>query len=259
MQDHVSLAAFAASFGAGVISVLSPCVLPLMPAYLSLLSGVSVEALSDAEARQAVRSRVLRGCAGFVAGFSMVFVALGATATTVSRALRSFALEVGGFTITLETVAGALIVLMGLHLLGVLQIAVLHRDTRLGQRFVPKSALGTFVVGAAFAAGWIPCVGPILGGVYTLAASHDTVGAGIALLGIYSLGLALPFFAAAWSLDWFFASFGAAKRWFRWIEAASGAVLVGVGLLVATRGLTLLNSYFAFMNDWVDALESLLR
>ena len=259
MQDHVSLASFAASFGAGVISVLSPCVLPLMPAYLSLLSGVSVEALSDADARRAVRSRVLRGCVGFVAGFSVVFVALGATATTVSRALRSFALEIGGFTITLETVAGALIVLMGLHLLGVLEIAVLHRDTRLGQRFVPKSALGTFVVGAAFAAGWIPCVGPILGGVYTLAASHHTVGAGITLLAVYSLGLALPFFAAAWSLDWFFATFAAAKRWFRWIEAASGAVLVGVGLLVATRGLTLLNSYFAFMNDWVDALESLLR
>jgi cytochrome c-type biogenesis protein len=259
MQDHVSLASFAASFGAGVISVLSPCVLPLMPAYLSLLSGVSVEALSDADARSAVRSRVLRGCVGFVAGFSVVFVALGATATTVSRALRSFALEIGGFTLTLETVAGALIVLMGLHLLGVLQIAVLHRDTRLGQRFVPKSALGTFVVGAAFAAGWIPCVGPILGGVYTLAASHHTVGAGITLLAVYSLGLALPFFAAAWSLDWFFATFAAAKRWFRWIEAASGAVLVGVGLLVATRGLTLLNSYFAFMNDWVDALESLLR
>jgi cytochrome c-type biogenesis protein len=259
MPDHVSLASFAAAFGAGVVSVLSPCVLPLMPAYLSLLSGVSVEALSDAEARRAVRQRVLRGCAGFVAGFSAVFVALGATATSVSRALRRFEVDLGRVTITLETVAGALIVLMGLHLMGVVKIAALYRDTRLGQRFVPKSALGTFVVGAAFAAGWIPCVGPILGGVYTLAASHETVGAGVALLSMYSLGLALPFFAAAWSLDWFFATFAVAKQWFRWIEIGSGVLLVIVGLLVATNGLTMLNSYFAFMNDWVEALESLLR
>lgn len=259
MHDHVSLASFAAAFGAGVISVLSPCVLPLMPAYLSLLSGVSVEALSDSDARLAVRSRVLRGCVGFVGGFSTVFVLLGATATSVSRALRSFAVEIAGATVTLETVAGVLIVAMGLHLMGVLPISALYRDTRLGQRFVPKSALGTFVVGAAFATGWIPCVGPILGGVYTLAASHDTVAAGISLLSVYSLGLALPFLAAAWSLDWFFATFAAAKRWFRWIELASGALLVGVGFLVATNGLTMLNSYFAFMNDWVEELEALLR
>ena len=153
MQDHVSLASFAASFGAGVISVLSPCVLPLMPAYLSLLSGVSVEALSDGATRASVRSRVLRGCAGFVGGFSSVFVLLGATATSVSRALRRFAVEVGGFTITLETIAGVGIVAMGLHLIGLLRIPLLYRDTRLAQSFVPKSALGTFLVGAAFSAG----------------------------------------------------------------------------------------------------------
>jgi cytochrome c-type biogenesis protein len=259
MQDHVSLASFAASFGAGLVSVLSPCVLPLMPAYLSLLSGVSVDSLRDVSARAELRSRVLRGCAGFVGGFSAVFIALGATATTMSRALRSFALDVGGWHITLATVAGVLIIAMGLHLVGVVRIAALYRDTRFGQRFVPKSPLGTFVVGAAFAAGWVPCVGPILGGVYTLAASHDTVGAGIALLAVYSLGLALPFFAAAWSLDWFFATFAAAKRWFRAIEVASGVVLVAVGALVMTNGLAMLNSYFAFMNDWVSALESVLR
>ncbi len=259
MQDHVSLASFGAAFGAGVVSVLSPCVLPLMPAYLSLLSGVSVEALSDADARAAVRGRVLRGCAGFVAGFSTIFVLLGASATTVSRALRSFAFELGPFTITLDQIAGLLIVLMGLHLMGVLPIAWLYRDTRIGQRFVPKGPLGTFVVGAAFASGWIPCVGPILGGVYTLAASHETVGAGIALLAAYSLGLGIPFFAAAWSLDWFFATFAAIKAHFRWIELASGALLVLVGGLVMSNRMTLLNSYFAFMNDWVESLESLFR
>jgi cytochrome c-type biogenesis protein len=259
MQDHVSLAALGAAFGAGVVSVLSPCVLPLLPAYLSLLSGVSIDALRNAETRSAVRGRVLRGCAGFVAGFSAIFILLGASATTVSRALRHFAVEVGPFTIALTQVAGFLIFLMGLHLMGVLRIGWLYRDARLGQRFVPKSPLGAFVVGAAFAAGWIPCVGPILGGVYTLAASHETVGAGVALLGVYSLGLGLPFFAAAWSLDWFFASFAVVRRRFRWIELGSGLLLAAVGVLVMLGKLTLLNSYLAFLNGWVQGLESLLR
>jgi cytochrome c-type biogenesis protein len=259
MQEHVSLASFGAAFSAGVVSVLSPCVLPLMPAYLSLLSGVSVEALRDAETRAAVRGRVLRGCAGFVAGFSAVFVALGASATSVSRALRSFAIELGPLRITLEHLAGGVILLMGLHLMGVLRIGWLYRDVRLGQRLQPKGPLGTFLVGAAFASGWIPCVGPILGGVYTLAASHETVGAGVALLSVYSLGLGLPFFAAAFSLDWFFATFAVVRTRFRWIEIGSGALLVVAGLLVITNRLTLFNSYLAFMNDWVRAFEGWLR
>ena len=148
---------------------------------------------------------------------------------------------------------------MGLHLMGALPIQWLYRDTRVAQRFVPKSPLGTFIVGAAFAAGWIPCVGPILGGIYTLAASHETMNAGIALLGVYSLGLAIPFFAAAWSLDWFFATFAAIKTRFRWIERGSGGLLVATGLLVMADRLTALNSYFAFMNHWVESLEAVLR
>ena len=258
MQDHVSLATFAAAFGAGVISVLSPCVLPLMPAYLSLLSGVSVEALADADTRVALRGRVLRGCAGFVAGFSAVFVALGASATSFGRALRSFALQVGSLTITLETVAGAVIVLMGLHLMGVLPIQFLYRDTRFAQTLQPKGTLGTFAVGAAFAGGWIPCVGPILGGVYTLASQHETVGAGVALLATYSLGLAIPFFAAAWSLDWFFATFAAVRQHFRTLERVSGVLLVGVGAMVMSGRFSWFNARLAFLNDWVQALEAWL-
>jgi cytochrome c-type biogenesis protein len=259
MPEHVSLASFGAAFGAGVISVLSPCVLPLMPAYLSLLSGVSVEALRDGNARAAVRGRVLRGCAGFVAGFSTIFVLLGASATTVGSALRGFAIELGGFRITLEQVAGLLIALMGLHLTGLLPIQLLYRDTRIGQRLQPKGPLGTFVVGAAFAAGWIPCVGPILGGIYTLAMRYETVGAGIALLSVYSLGLAIPFFAAAWSLDWFFATFGVVRRRFRWLEIASGGVLIAAGVAVFFNKFTWLNARLAFLNDWVGALESLFQ
>jgi len=258
MSDHVSLAAFGAAFGAGVISVLSPCVLPLLPAYLSLLSGVSVESMSDGGTRAAVRGRVLRGCAGFVAGFSSVFVALGASATTVGRALRRFELDVFGTSISLAQLGGLVIVLMGLHLIGLLPIQWLYRDTRFGQSLQPKSALGTFFVGAAFAAGWIPCVGPILGGIYTLAMQHETVGAGIALLAVYSAGLAIPFLAAAWSLDWFFATFAAVKKQFRALEIASGALLVGVGAMVFFDAFTWFNARLAFLNDWVEALESWL-
>lgn len=261
MQDSVSLASLAAAFGAGLVSVLSPCVLPLMPAYLSLLSGVSVEALRDAEPgeRSVLRSRVLRGCAGFIAGFSTVFVLLGASATTVGRVMRGFEIELFGAQVSLAQLAGVLIVLMGLHLAGVLPIRWLYRDARLGSRLVPKSAFGTFVVGAAFAFGWIPCVGPILGGILTLAASHETVGAGVGLLGVYALGLAVPFAAAAFSLEWYFASFAHVKRRFRAIELVSGALLVALGLLVMTDRLTIFNTHFAFLNRWVEALEGLLR
>jgi cytochrome c-type biogenesis protein len=258
MQDHVSLASFGAAFGAGVISVLSPCVLPLMPAYLSLLSGVSVDALSDEGARSAVRGRVLRGCAGFIAGFSAVFVALGASATSVGRALRSFEIEAFGMSVSLAQLGGLVIVLMGLHLMGLLPIGWLYRDTRFGQSLQPKSALGTFFVGAAFAAGWIPCVGPILGGIYTLAMQHETVGAGVALLAVYSAGLGIPFLAAAWSLDWFFTTFAVVKKHFRALELASGALLVVVGAMVFFDSFTWFNARLAFLNDWVEALESWL-
>ncbi len=255
MQDHVSLASFATAFGAGLVSVLSPCVLPLMPAYLSLLSGTSVESLREPEARSALHSRVLRGCAGFIAGFSAVFVLLGASATAVGRFLRGFEITIGDWSFSLVQLAGVAIVAMGLHLLGWLPIQALYRDTRFGARFIPKSALGTFVVGAAFAFGWTPCIGPILGGILTLAAAHDTVRAGMALLAVYSLGLAVPFAAAAFSLDWFFATFARVRAHFTAIERASGTLLVLLGILVATNHLTVLNSYFSFLNAWVEAAE----
>ena len=258
MQDTVSLASLLAAFGAGLISVLSPCVLPLLPAYLSLLSGVSVEALRAGGPR-AERARVLRGCAGFIAGFSAVFIALGASATAIGRFLRGFRLELLGATISLAQIAGVAIIVVGLHLAGLLPLQALYRDTRFGARFAPKSPLGTFAVGAAFAFGWTPCVGPILGGILTLAGSHQTVSAGMGLLAIYSLGLAVPFAAAALSLDWFFRTFGRVREHFRAIEVGSGLILIVLGALVATDRLTVFNTYLAFLNDWVRTAEGWLR
>jgi len=258
MQDPLSIASLGTAFGAGVLSVLSPCVMPLMPAYLSLISGISVDEMRTPASEEGRRRRVLWGCGGFVAGFSTVFVLLGASATVVGRALATWRLEVLGLTITASTLAGLVIVLMGLHLVGLLKIPVLYRDARIHARLQPKSFFGTYLVGAAFAFGWTPCVGPILGGILTIAGGRETVYQGMALLAVYSAGLAIPFFVAGWSIDYFFRAFQHVKRYFRQVEIVSGALLVAVGLLVMTNRLTLLNEYFLFLNRIVESAEQAL-
>ena len=257
MADGVTFASLTVAFAAGLISVLSPCVMPLMPAFLSLISGVSVDAMSEEGAAPDLRRRVLFGCAGFVAGFSTVFILLGATATVVGRVLQSWGFEILGFEVTAVQIAGLVIIAMGFHLIGWLPIPWLSRDTRF---FVAaqKSWLGTYLVGAAFAFGWSPCVGPILGGILTVAASRETALEGMTLLAAYSAGLGVPFFLAGWSIEFFFRALTRARRSFRRIEIASGLLLVGVGLLIVTRHLTVLNRYFGFLNEVVEAAESWL-
>ncbi len=256
MQDPFSIASLATAFGAGVLSVLSPCVMPLMPAYLSLISGISVDEMRE-EARVGLRRRVLLGCAGFVAGFSAVFVLLGATATAAGRVLRTWHVDVFGLEVGATHLAGVVIVLMGLHLLGWLPIPLLLRESRF-HAARPRGFLGTFLVGAAFAFGWTPCVGPILGAILTLAGGRETVGEGMALLAVYSLGLGVPFFMAGWSIEIFFRGFAHVRQYFRVIERVSGALLVGIGLLVLTQQLTVLNAYFSFLSDWVVRAEEAL-
>jgi cytochrome c-type biogenesis protein len=264
MTDPLSLASLATAFAAGLLSVLSPCVMPLMPAYLSLISGISVEELraapdaSDEAPRRALRRRVLLGCAGFVAGFSSVFVLLGASATVVGRVLQTWQVEVFGVPITAVQVAGLVIVAMGLHLTGLLPIPWLYRDARLGGSLRPRSFLGTYLVGAAFAFGWSPCVGPILGGILTLAGGRETVYEGMLLLAVYSAGLGLPFLLAGWSIEFFFTAFQRMRQHFRRVEIVSGALLVAVGVLVATNRLAVLNDYFLFLSDVVEKAEQAL-
>jgi cytochrome c-type biogenesis protein len=258
MGDGLTLASFGAAFGAGLISVLSPCVMPLMPAYLSLISGLSVEELREGEVGNDLRRRVLLGCAGFVAGFSTVFILLGASATALGRVLQTWRLELFGFEISAVQVAGVVIIAMGLHLTGWLRIPLLYRDTRLQGGTAPRSFLGTYLVGAAFAFGWSPCIGPILGGILTIAGSRDTVYQGMALLAVYSLGLGIPFFLAGWSIEYFFRALGRMRRHFRRIEIASGLLLIALGFLVATNRLTLLNDNFVFLNRVVERAEQWL-
>lgn len=254
------VASVGAVFAAGLLSVFSPCVMPLMPAYLSLISGVSVEEMQEAaEHEPRMRRRVLLACLGFVAGFSTVFIVLGASATALGRVLRFWRAEVFGIEIGVAQLAGVLIIVMGLHLIGALRLGLLYQDRRFqvdGRR--KMGPIGTYLVGAAFAFGWSPCVGPILAGVLGIAGSQETVGRGMVLLAVYSAGLGVPFLLAGWSIDFFFRAFQRMKSYFRVVELSSGALLIAVGLLVATDRLSALNGYFAFLTRFILAAEEAL-
>lgn len=247
------------AFAAGLLSVLSPCVLPLMPAYLSLISGISVEQMQEADGDTALRGRVMLACLGFVAGFSLIFVLMGVGAVAVGHVLRSWRAEVFGVQFGLSQIAGVFIVVLGLHMTGLSPIRALYRDTRFQFRVNRRSFLSSLLVGMGFALGWSPCIGPILATILTLAGQRDTVVQGVTLLVVYSAGLAVPFLVAGWSIEHFFAAFQRIRAHFRKLEIASGLVLVGVGFLLITNQLALLNSRFAFMSHLVSAAEQALQ
>jgi cytochrome c-type biogenesis protein len=254
LSSHAYLA-----FAAGLLSVLSPCVLPLLPAYLSLISGISVEEMQAGTRDTLQRSRVMRACLGFVAGFSAVFILMGVGAVAAGRVLRTWRAEVLGVEFGIAQIAGVIIILLGLHITGLAPIRALYRDTRFNFQLKRRSALSSFVVGAGFALGWSPCVGPILAAILTVAGSRETAMQGVALLTIYSAGLAVPFLIAGWSMDYFFGAFERIKTHFRKLEIASGVILMGVGLLVVTDRLSTLNNRFSFLADWLATAERALQ
>jgi cytochrome c-type biogenesis protein len=248
------------AFAAGLLSVFSPCVMPLMPAYLSLVSGISVEDMMEEGGHDpALRRRVLRACLGFVSGFSTVFIAMGVGAVALGHTIRSWRAEILGLEFGVAQIAGVLIVLMGLHLTGLLPIRFLYRDTRLQFNAKRRSFLSTFAVGAGFALGWSPCIGPILSTVLALAGSRETVLQGTILLAIYSAGLAIPFLLAGWSIEYFFRAFSRVKRHFRKLELASGLMLMAVGSMLVTNRFAWLNSQFRFLTDFLNAAERALQ
>lgn len=214
------------AFIAGLLSFFSPCVLPLVPPYLAYMGGVSIAELRG-DGDGSARGRVLLSAASFVAGFSTVFVALGATASWIGQA-------VGAYLGYLGYGAGILIVAMGLHFLGVFRIGFLDRTARVGVAQKPAGLAGAYVIGLAFGFGWSPCVGPVLTAILLMAGASDSAGEGARLLLIYSLGIGVPFLAAA----------GFAGAFMRWsasvrarlgaIEKAMGAFLVAAGILIFT-------------------------
>lgn len=228
-----------AAFLAGVISFLSPCVLPLVPGYVSLISGVGIEELKGSESR--VDRTVMLSSLAFVLGFSMVFIALGAIATTLGALTRQY------FGI-LSQIAGIIIILFGLHLTGVFKIKALYADKRM-HNAGSSGPLGAFVVGFAFAFGWTPCIGPILATVLAFAASQENVGKGVVLLGVYSLGLAVPFLLTSLGIDRFLHFYTRFRQHLRTVEVVSGVLLIAVGTLVFLNKFTVINGWLSRM--WI--------
>jgi cytochrome c-type biogenesis protein len=218
---------FALAFVAGLLSFLSPCVLPLIPSYVGFLTGLS---LPEIERR---RGTAVTHAVWFVAGFSLIFVALGATASAFGVLLLRSQVWIG-------RIGGALVVLFGLYLLGLLRPAFLVRDWRLDLAHKPAGYLGSAFVGVTFGAAWTPCIGPILGAILTLAAAQASVVHGIALLGVYALGLAIPFLLTALALERFLGWFQRFRPYLGWVDRIAGVLLVLLGILLLTDRFTLL-------------------
>ena len=214
----------AAALLAGMLSFLSPCVLPLVPPYLVYLTGTSLERFADAEEEPRVRRETIAAAVLFVLGFSTVFVTLGASASVIGAMVRAYSGE-------LAIVAGIAIIIMGLHFLGLTPIAFLMREKRL-QVAKPVGLWGAYLMGLAFALGWTPCIGPILAAILAVAASEATVAKGAGMLAVYSLGLGIPFLAAALAVEPFAAFLARFRAYLGTVEKAMG------GLLVLTGGVT---------------------
>lgn len=231
------------AFVAGVLSFISPCVLPLIPGYLSYISGVSLDEMRGssvgsggaavAAPAAVINTRVMLTSVAFVLGFSLVFVSLGASATYFGQFLMEQLTILG-------KIAGVILIVFGLHMMGVLRIGWLYREARFQTRSAPVGFFGPLVVGIAFAFGWTPCIGPILAGILAVAATQETVGEGIRLLAIYSAGLGIPFLLAAFAIDHFFTAFHKIRRHYHKIEIVSGLLLIVIGVLIFTNRFTII-------------------
>ncbi len=229
----------AIAFTAGVFSFLSPCVLPLVPSYLTFVTGMSLEDLQEGVNRKATFIHSLL----FVIGFSSIFILLGASASFLGQFFRAY-------QDWIARIGGVIIIVLGMHLAGVFKLTPLMREKRIHLHDKPAGYLGTLGVGMAFGAGWTPCIGPILGAILTYGATQDTMWAGVGLLSVYSLGLAVPFLTASLALDWFLQTFQKFRRWIPIIEKSSGILLIVLGVLLLTGRLTVLA---AWLNRYTPA------
>ena len=247
MESSIGFAIVTAFF-AGLLSFLSPCVLPLVPGYLSIISGFSLEQLKGRAEDATLKRSVMLSSLMFIVGFTISFIALGATATAV-----------GQFLLTrmpyLIRIAGIVMIVFGLHVLGVFRIRALYQDTRLHSVKTPGGMIGSLVLGLVFALGWSPCLGPILSSVLGLAAEQDTVVRGMFLLLIYSAGLGVPFMMTSLGLNRFLSFYNRFKKHFRTLEIVSGILILGVGVLIFTNQMTRLNQYFQFLGDFEYRIE----
>lgn len=242
-MEPASSVGFVVAFTAGLLSFLSPCVLPLIPSYVTFITGMSLDDVALAKRRTFVHALL------FVLGFSIIFLALGAGATALGATLR-FERR------WLSRVGGVLIIVFGLYLLGVLKIGAFMRERRVHLADKPIGYFGTLLVGMTFGAGWTPCIGPILSAILVYTSSEADLARGMGLLSAYSLGLAVPFLAAALAIDKFIDVVKAMRRHLVWVSRVSGALLIVVGLLMVTDRFTILASYLQSLTP--DALKNRL-
>ena len=229
----------AIAFTAGLLSFLSPCVLPLIPSYVTFITGLSLEDVQKSRRAALIHSLL------FVLGFTLIFVALGATATAVGQLL-------GYQRVWISRIGGVLIIIFGLYMLGVFNIALFSRERRVHIADKPVGYLGTLLVGIAFGAGWTPCIGPILGTILTYTASSADMQRGMWLLLAYSFGLAVPFLLSAVAVERFLDVFARMKRQMGWITRASGILMIAVGILMVTNYFTILASVLQqYTPDWI--------
>src|SRR4029079_1660923 len=236
------------AFAGGLVSFLSPCVLPLVPGYLSIISGYSLDQLKGNAQSAILKRSVVKNSIMFIIGFSITFILLGATATWLGPILRA-RMQI------LYRIAGLIIIVFGLHVLGIFKINALYQDKRFHSVKKPRGAWGVLVLGLAFAFGWTPCLGPILSMILGVAGSQETVNKGVALLAIYSLGLGVPFLLTSLGLNHFLAFYGRFKRHFRAMEIVSCVLVVTIGVLILTNSMSTLNSYLTFLGQFEIWLE----
>jgi cytochrome c-type biogenesis protein len=241
ITDYSAVGQIAVAFFAGLVSFLSPCVLPLVPGYISIVSGSSLDQLKAREKDASLLRTVLLSSVMFIIGFSITFVLLGASATWIGQALVSR-------RELLDKIAGLILIVFGIHVLGIVKISALYKDKRFHNVEKPRGVVGALVMGLAFAFGWTPCLGPILAGILTIASTKQTVTDGMLLLGVYSAGLGIPFLLTSLALNQFLSFYGRFKKHFHAVEMVSGVLVIAVGVLMITGSLTRLASWFSFLN-----------
>lgn len=241
LSDNINILT---AFLFGLLSFISPCVLPIIPGYISFISGHTLDDLKG-DNKSAARAVMINSLV-FIAGFTVIFVLMGAAATSIGQVLNDN-------LNLISKVAGFIIIIFGLHMIGIFKIGFLNYEKRFHLQEKKLGILGSFAVGAAFAFGWTPCIGPVLAGILAIASQQDTVLQGIILLFVYSLGLGIPFFLTAISINKFFTLFNRIKKHFHTIEVIGGMMLVAVGILMMTNYLTIIASYlskwFPFLNE----------
>ncbi len=234
----VSEISYLAAVGGGIVSFLSPCVLPLVPAYICLVAGTSLDELeANMEEKQSINWKVVSMAFVFVLGFSTVFILLGAGASYINQILLQH-LDI------ISKIAGAVIMIFGIHMTGILRIPLLYREARFNSVDKPQNWFGAYVIGLAFGFGWTPCIGPILGTILALAASDSSLTYGVSLLGVYALGLGIPFLLAALAINPFLRFMRGFRRYFKAMEIGTGIVIFATGLLIFTGQFQVLAYWF---------------